>query len=97
MTEADILKILQADLNLISLTEPLTKMLSHYISAATAMIKREGVTLSTPYTLEDGELIEMYAAYLFRKRASGEGMPRMLRWALNNRLFSEKAGDGDAT
>lgn len=97
MTEADILKILQADLNLIALTEPLTEMLNHYISAATVMIKREGVTLSTPYTVEDGELIEMYAAYLFRKRASGEGMPRMLRWALNNRLFSEKAGDSDAT
>ena len=34
----------------------------------------------------------MYAAYLFRKRAD-EGspqMPRMLRYALNNRLFSQK-------
>lgn len=97
MTEADILKILQADLNLINLTEPLTEMLNHYIKAAIQMIAREGVGLTAPYTLEDGELIEMYAAYLYRKRATGEAMPRMLRWALNNRLFSEKAGEADAT
>lgn len=40
--------------------------------------------------------MEMYAAYLVRKRATEEAMPRMLRWALNNRLFSQKAGGGDA-
>jgi hypothetical protein len=33
----------------------------------------------------------MYAAYLWRQRVTGEGMPRMLRYALNNRLFSRKA------
>ena len=33
----------------------------------------------------------MYAAYLWRSRTTGEGMPRMLRYALNNRLFSRKA------
>ena len=42
-------------------------------------------------TPEDNELIVMYAAYLYRKRAEDNPpMPRMLRWALNNRLFSEK-------
>ena len=42
--------------------------------------------------IQDVNLIVMYAAYLYRKRAD-EGapqMPRMLRYALNNRLFSQK-------
>ena len=51
--------------------------------------QREGIALAE--TLEDAQLVEMYAAYLVRKRATTEPMPRMLRWALNNRLFSQKA------
>lgn len=97
MKEADILEILKSDLNFITVDEPLKAQLNHYIEAAKAMIKREGVTLAAPFSIEDAELIEMYAAYLFRKRATGEGMPRMLRWALNNRIFSEKAGETSAT
>lgn len=97
MTEADILTILQADLNYIALDETLKATLTHYISAAIAMIKREGVALSAPFSVEDGELVEMYAAYLFRKRATGDGMPKMLRWALNNRIMSEKAGVSNGT
>lgn len=99
MTDSDILTILQSDLNYIVMDEPLKAQLTHYIEAAKALIQREGVTLVAPFSVEDGELIEMYAAYLFRKRATGETMPRMLRWALNNRLFGEKAkaGGGDVT
>ena len=40
-------------------------------------------------------LVEMYAAYLYRRRREENvQMPRMLRWALNNRLFSQK-GEAD--
>ena len=60
-------------------------------------VAREGVVLTSPYSVEDGQLIIMYAAYLFRKRATDEGMPRMLRWALNNRIFGKKAGTENAT
>lgn len=43
---------------------------------------------------EDSMLIEMYAAFLFRKRREAEvSMPRALRWQLNNRLLSQKAGE----
>lgn len=53
------------------------------------------------YEIEDANLIVMYAAYLYRNRVndsetgyktaiSATGMPRMLRYALNNRLFSQK-------
>ena len=97
MTDEDVLKILQADLNLLMLDETRTAQLNQYIQAAKEFIQREGVAIATPYSVEDSQLIVMYAAYLFRKRDSGEGMPRMLRWALNNRLFSQKAGGSDAT
>lgn len=59
------------------------------ITSAQEMITREGITLTN--SIEDGNLVVMYAAYLYRKRADGEPvMPRMLRYALNNRLFSQK-------
>lgn len=60
--------------------------LEQLLSAAQSFITREGVTLTD--SVEDAQLIIMYAAYLYRKRATDEGMPRMLRWALNNRIFS---------
>ena len=66
--------------------------LEQLLSAAQSFITREGVTLTD--SVEDAQLIIMYAAYLYRKRATDEGMPRMLRWALNNRIFS--GGDADA-
>lgn len=65
--------------------------LLNLISAAKSFITREGVTLTS--STEDGMLVEMYAAYLYRRRREENvAMPRMLRWALNNRIFSEKAG-----
>lgn len=60
------------------------------LTAAAQMITREGVTLTE--SVEDQQLQVAYAAWLWRRRDSGQGMPRMLRWLLNNRLFSEKAG-----
>ena len=55
----------------------------------------------TSYEFDDANLIVMYAAYLYRNRVndaeagyktklSSTGMPRMLRYALNNRIFSQK-------
>lgn len=92
MTQADLLKLLQADLNQLMPDETRLAQLTHLIDTAIQLIQREGASVTEPYSQEDGQLIVMYAAYLFRKRATNEGMPRMLRWALNNRIFSEKAG-----
>ena len=89
MTDADILTMLQVDLGEMYPSQQRQAYLNQAISAAQAFITREGVTLTD--SVEDGQLVEMYAAYLIRKRAEDTGMPRMLRWALNNRLFSEKA------
>lgn len=97
MTRADLLTLLQADLNILSPDPTRLAQLNHLIEAALQLIAREGVTLQDPFSAEDGQLVIMYAAYLFRKRATGEAMPRMLRWALNNRVFSAKAGGQSAT
>lgn len=91
---ADIrLALLKSDLQM--MTEKLDTYLGTLLSAASQMIVREGVALTD--SEEDQMLQVMYAAYLYRRRHAPEsgnepGMPRMLRYALNNRLLSEKAG-----
>lgn len=85
----EVLQLLQVDLGELYLTSERRAFLIQHIDAAKEFIKREGIALSASF--EDTQLIEMYAAYLVRKRNTNEGMPRMLRYALNNRLFSQKA------
>lgn len=101
MTDADILTVLRSDLGELYPSEQRLAYLTQAVNAAKEFITREGISLTD--SVEDGQLVEMYAAYLVRKRASSEGdsvagaMPRMLRWALNNRLFAQKAGGADGT
>lgn len=87
MTDADKLTMLKTDLGIS--VEAYDARLAQYIKAAEAEIGREGITLSDE-SLDDCQIVVMYAAWTWRKRDTGEGMPRMLRYALNNRLFSEK-------
>lgn len=87
MSDADILAMLKIDLGI--KTEAYDSRLATYITAAKAEIEREGVTLSND--VSDSQLVVMYAAWLWRRRDSMDGMPRMLRYALNNRLFAEKS------
>ena len=90
MTQQELMTLLKIDLGIIGTAyDP---QLEQLLIAAQSFITREGVTLTD--SVEDAQLIIMYAAYLYRKRATDEGMPRMLRWALNNRIFS--GGDADA-
>lgn len=63
--------------------------LAQLITSAKQYIAREGITLDDT-VISDGNLVVMYAEWLWRKRDTVEAMPRMLRWNLNNRLFSEK-------
>lgn len=63
--------------------------LQQYLTAAEAAIAEEGITIDST-SIADCNLIVLYAAYLWRKRDTAEGMPRYLRWMLNNRLFGEK-------
>ena len=62
--------------------------LTQILNSATKYIGAEGITLEN--TIEDGNLVVMYASWLWQKRKENIGMPRMLRWAMNNRLFTEK-------
>lgn len=90
-----ILTMLQADLGELYPDENRVAYLKQNIEAARELIQREGVMIGE--SAEDVQLVEMYAAYLIRKRGSNDGVPRMLRWALNNRLFSQKAQVADGT
>lgn len=62
--------------------------LTQILNSATKYIETEGITLED--TIDDGNLVVMYASWLWQKRKENIGMPRMLRWAMNNRLFTEK-------
>lgn len=92
MTDADILVILKTDLQVSS--PALDEYLTALIGAARSYIATEGIRLNERYG--DAMLVEMYAAYLYRRRREENvQMPRMLRWALNNRLFSQKGAAVD--
>lgn len=87
LTDEDILEILKVDLQVSS--SALDLYLLVLITSARAYIAQEGITLAD--TAQDAMLAEMYAAYLYRRRREENvQMPRMLRWALNNRLFGQK-------
>lgn len=92
MTDENILTLVKADVGLIVLNDAQTAFLESCLSSAKAFIEREGVTLDLT-DVEDVKLVEMYTAYLWRKRATNEPMPRMLRWALNNRALGGKANE----
>lgn len=88
MTEKDILEILKMDLQ-ISAAQYESYLLK-LISRAKDAITEEGIVLKDD-SIADGMLVETYAAYLYRKRkGENTAMPRSLRYALNNRLFSQK-------
>lgn len=92
MEVSTVLSLLQVDLGELHPSEQRLAHLTQVIRAAQSFMEREGISLND--SVEDLQLVEMYAAYLVRKRATQEAMPRMLRWALNNRLFHQKAQSG---
>lgn len=92
----DKLSMLKTDLGIT--TTAYDARLSQYLAAARKEIEREGVKLSlddpsadppTTETVDDAHLQVMYAAWLWRRRDTMEGIPRMLRWQINNRLFGD--------
>lgn len=88
MTNGEILDMVKANLSIASGTW--NSYLENLIAVSRKEIAREGITLDED-DISDCNLIVMYASYLYRKRAEDTaGMPRMLRYALNNRLIAEK-------
>ena len=64
------------------------RRLEQYLSKAKSEIEREGITLAD--SIDDDNLQIFYAAWLWRNRDNNSGMPRSLRYMMNNRLLSEK-------
>ena len=89
MTDATILTLLKSDL-MISVTS-YDDLLTQYIKLARKDLKREGITLQD--TDEDGMLVEMYAAWIARKRKENIPMSRQLQFLIHNRLLHEKMGE----
>jgi len=90
MTNSELLAMLKIDCGIT--TTAFDERLAQYVETAKAEITREGATLVD--TASDSQLVAMYAAWLWRKRDTGEGMPRMLRYAINQRVFSQKMSSG---
>jgi len=86
-----LLEMLKVDLGIT--TTAYDERLGQYLSSAQAQIEREGITLTD--SVDDMQIIVMYAAWMWRRRDGMEGMPRMLRYALNNKLFSQKMQEED--
>lgn len=91
MTDQERLAVLKKDLQM--LTDSNDDYLRILLDQAKAQVQREGVDLSVG--IEGDMAVIQYAAYLFRKRASGDtAMPRFLRLQLNNMKISQ-AGRGE--
>ena len=83
------LTMLKTDLGILT-TTAYDARLTQLLTAAQQYIINEGASMMDASNIEDAQLIVMYAAWLWRRRDEMTGMPRMLRLALNNRIFGEK-------
>lgn len=88
MTNGDLLTMVKANLAITSAAW--NTYLEQLVQVARKEIAREGITIDDE-AIDDCNLIVMYASYLYRKRVEDNAeMPRMLRYALNNRVMAEK-------
>lgn len=88
----DLLQMLKFDLSITTISRD--DRLKQYLKSAYESLKEEGMTPDVD-SIKDQQLVVSYAAWTWRKRDSGEGMPRMIRYALNNRIFAEKVRNDD--
>lgn len=88
-----LLEMLKTNLGIMS-TTAYDERLSQLLTAAEKRITEEGVTDLDTENLLDAQLVVDYAEWLWRRRDTKEGMPRMVRYALNNRIFSAKMQEG---
>lgn len=93
MSDTEVLAMLKVDLG-ITVTN-YDDRLEKYIRGAKVEIEREGARLDMN-NIDHCNLVVMYTAWLWRNRDTGSGMPRMVRYALNNLVLSQKMGGGDS-
>ena len=96
MATEQLLNILKLDLQL--MTTAYDQLLLSLIDEAMCAISGEGITLDLECSRDIG-LVRMYAAWLYRARGLTDpaqtAMPRMLRFALNNRKVREVVDRAD--
>ena len=93
MADSTLLEMLKTDLGISAAQTAYNTRLEQLLTAAQDAIIKEGASdLDASDTL-DMQLIVMYAAWLWRRRDEMTGTPRMLRLALNNRVFRTVADD----
>ncbi len=91
MEMALLLSMLKVDLGIKQTTAYDTR-LEQVLTSAMQEIKKAGASdLDASANPADAQLVVMYAAWLWRKRDTMEGMPRMVRYALNNRVLQSVA------
>lgn len=66
----------------------LDSYLDMLLQASKESLAMEGVTIDYQ-SYDDCNLVVLYAVWLYMQRLSGDEMPRMLRYKLNNRIFKE--------
>ena len=88
-----LLTMLKTDLSIRTSTLYDDRLTQLIIAGAKAIIEEGASDLDASDPL-DQQLIVMYAAWLWRRRDQMIGMPRMLRLALNNRVFG-MVGEAD--
>ena len=93
MTDNEMLAMIKVDLGM-TVTN-YDDRLRQYIAGAKKESAREGATIDTG-DVDHCNLIIMYAAWRWRNRDTGTGMPRMVRYALNNLILSQKMAGGEA-
>ena len=94
MADSTMLAMLKTDLGISTSTAYNTR-LEQLLTVAQSAITEEGASTLDASDPLDMQLIVMYAAWLWRRRDSMDGMPRSLRYQLNRRIFAEKAGVTD--
>ena len=95
MADSTMLAMLKTDLGISAAQTAYNTRLEQLLTVAQSAIIEEGASTLDASDPLDMQLIVMYAAWLWRRRDEMSGMPRMLRLALNNRVFGEAArGDG---
>ena len=92
MADSTMLTMLKTDLGISAAQTAYNTRLEQLLTAASQAIVAAGASTLNQADQLDMQLIVMYAAWLWRRRDNMEGMPMMLRRALNNRVFGEKAG-----
>ena len=91
--DSTLLAMLKTDLGISAVQTAYNTRLEQLLTAAQDAIMKEGASDLDASDPLDMQLIVMYAAWLWRRRDEMTGTPRMLRLALNNRVFRTVADD----